>query len=449
MGGPAGRGYDRRVLVASVVLQLAAGLLLGHSYDTRVFLATGYLVGHGHDPYVARDLAAVFHQVGFAASATIGYPPPWPLALGLIERAVAAVTPSLLVYGLAIKLPVIAADIGLAYLVAAILRGRGRALAARRAWTFLLLNPLLLFVGAAWGEIDPIVAALALAALWLLERRRADASALLLALAVCVKPIALPLLPAALVWLAYGGGVAQGGSAGLSRPGARPALAPGLGRAARYLALFLGGVLLLYVAPFYAFGWSRAPFTQSLNAQFVSRGGLSFMTVVRLFRDPLLMQGRWWLLGLLWMPALALGTAALRRGDGGLEDLLRKGSALALVVLLTRAWVAEPNTVLLLPFLTVLVGLGALDRRALRAAWALPLAFAVLNAAPLQLLWVSWPGLMARLLADVGRYGQATLVARAVVVVAWQATGWWVVWCCLRRTRSAVAPAPSATEAAA
>ena len=104
---------------------------------------------------------------------------------------------------------------------------------------------------------------------------------------------------------------------------------------------------------------------------------------------------------------------------------------------------------LLLPFLTVLFGLGALDRRALAAAWTLPLAFAVLNAAPLQVLWVSWPNLMTRLLADVGRYGQATLWARAAVVVAWQAAGWWVVRRCLRRPRSAVAPAPGAREAAA
>ncbi len=440
MAGPDGGGYDRRVLVASLVLQFAAGLLLGHSYDTRVFLATGYLVGHGLDPYVARDLAAVFPHAGFGASATIGYPPPWPLALGLIERIVAALTGSLLVYDLAIKLPVIAANVGLAYLAAAVLRRRGAAVAARRAWTFLLLNPLLLFVGAGWGEIDAIVAFLSLAALWLLERRRADASALLLALAVCVKPIALPLVPAALAWIAFGGRAARDEQA---------ALRPRLGRAARYGALWLGGVLLLYVAPFFAFGWSRAPFTQRLNAHFVSRGGLSFMTVVRLVRDPTLMQGRWWLLGLLWVPALVLATVALRRGDGDLEDLLRKGSALVLVVLLARAWVAEPNTVLPLALLTVLAGLGALDHRALTATWVLPLAFAVLNAAPLQLLWLSWPGLMARLLGDVGRYGQATLVARAAVVVAWQAAGWWIVWRCLRRPRVAVAPVPGAREAAA
>jgi hypothetical protein len=39
---------------------------------------------------------------------------------------------------------------------------------------------------------------------------------------------------------------------------------------------------------------------------------------------------------------------------------------------------------------------------------------------------------MARALSDVARYGDATLIARAAVVVAWQVAGWWIVVACLR-----------------
>jgi hypothetical protein len=403
---------DRRVLVLSIALQLALGLLLGHSYDTRIFMATGYLVGTGHDPYVARNLSAVFPHVGFSVIASVGYPPPWPLLLGLIYRAVYAVAPSLLVYNLAIKIPVIAANIGLAYLVGAILRDRGASAAvSRKAWTFLLLNPLLLYVGAAWGEIDAIVALLALAALALLCARRYDWSAILLALAVCVKPTALPLLPAAFVFLA----------------------ARSLPRAVRYVALGVGGVMLFYVAPFFVLGWSRAPFTQRLNAHFVQQGTMSYMTVVRLFRDPLQMQGRWWLLGLLWIPALAAGVVvALRRGDGGLEDLLAKGVALTLIVFLTRTWLAETNVVLIVPLVLILTSLGALDRRALTAVWLLPLVFTLFNASPLQLLWVAFPATTQTTLDWIARYGDLTLFARAAAVVVWQIAGWWIVVACLR-----------------
>ena len=405
---------DRRVLGLSIALQLALGFVFGHSYDTRIFMATGYLVGTGHDPYLARNLSGVFHHAGFSVIASVGYPPPWPLVLGAVYRTVYAVVPSFLVYNLAIKIPVIAANVGLAYLVGAILRDRGVAPAvSRRAWTFVLLNPLLLYVGAAWGEIDAIVALLSLAALALLYARRYDVSAVLLALAVCCKPTAAPLLPAALVFLA-----------GRSLP-----------RAIRYAALWAGGVALFYVAPFFVAGWSRAPFTQRLNAHFVTQGALSYMTVVRVFRDPTQMQGRWWLLGLVWMAALAVGVVALRHGDGGFEDLLQKGVALTLIVFLTRTWLAETNVVLVVPLVLILTSMGTLDRRALTAVWALPLVFTVFNASPLQLLWVAFPASMQTALDWIARYGDLTLIARAAVVVAWQVAGWWIVVACLRGGR--------------
>ena len=80
--------------------------LLGHSWDTKIFMATGYLVGTGHTPYLARgDLSAVFHHAGFSVISAIGYPPPWPLVLGVLYRGVYAVAPNLIVYNVAIKLP--------------------------------------------------------------------------------------------------------------------------------------------------------------------------------------------------------------------------------------------------------------------------------------------------------------------------------------------------------
>jgi len=448
-----GGARERGVLALSVGLQLVLGPLFGHANDTRVFMATGYLVAHGRDPYLALNLSRVFHHTGFSVIKSVGYPPPWPLLTGLIYDAAHAAGGGLLLYNLALKLPVIAAEVGLAYLVVAILRGNGaEPQACRRAWVFLLLNPFLLYVGAAWGEIDVIVALLALSALWLLWgttpdgaaapsgrggeegsaalRRRGGArasallwrlgpegSALLLALAVCFKPTALPLVAAAVLWLA-----------GAS-----------LLRAARYAAVCLLGVALFYVAPFFVFGWSRAPFTQRLNAHLVLKGSLSFMTVVRLWREPWLMQGHWWLLGLIWLPALVLAVVLAGRGDGSLEDLLAKGTALTLVVFLTRSWLAEPDVVLVVPLALVLTSLGVIGRRAMTALWVVPLLFTVFNASPLQLLWVAWPSASARLLDDAGRYASLTLDARALLVVLWQVTGWWIVVVCLRRRPATLA----------
>jgi hypothetical protein len=418
---------DRRILVLSIALQLALGLLFGHSTDTRIFMATGYLVGTGHDPYVAHNLNRVFHHVLFDVPSAVGYPPPWPLVLGLVYRGSYALVHSLPAYNLAIKIPVIAANIGLAYLVGMILESLGASRAvSRKAWTFLLLNPCLLYFGAAWGQIDAIVALLALAALALLSARRRDSSALVLALAVCFKPTALPLLPAALV----------------------PLMRTSFRRAIRYSCLFLGGVFVFYVAPFIIFGWSRAPFSQHLNAHFVLRGAMSYTTVVRVFHDPLLMQGRWWLMGLVWIAALALGILALRRGDGGLEDLLRMSLGFTMIVFLTRTWLAEANVVLVLPMALVLTSMGALDRRALTALWTLPLVFTLFNTSPLHLLWVAFPDVMEQTLPFAVRHSHGALLAKAAVVVAWQIIGWWIVVTCLRRWPLRAVKRPAAAEGA-
>jgi hypothetical protein len=402
---------DWRVLLLSIAVQLALGLFLGHSRDMRLFMSAGYLVGTGHSPYVARDLTAVFHHISFKAVSTVGYPPPWPLLAGVIYRGTYAIGHDLLVYNLALKLPVIAANIGLAYLVAAVLKSLGTGpQVARRAWVLLLLNPFVLYVGAAWGEIDAIVALLTVSALWLLYTQRNDASAIVLALAVCFKPTALPLLPVALVFLAT--------------RSPRSAL--------RYAAVLGAGAFAFYVLPFLVLGWDATPVRQ-LNSHFIMSGTMSFMTVVRLFRDPLLMQGHWWLLGLAWIPALAVAILALRHGIGDFGDLVAKSVALVLVFFLTRTWLAETNLVLVLPLTLILVSLDRLDRRAFTALWVLPLVFTVFNASPLRLLWVAYPEAMERTLTYAGRYGDMTLLARAALVVAWQVVGWWIVVTCLRR----------------
>ena len=133
----------------------------------------------------------------------------------------------------------------------------------------------------------------------------------------------------------------------------------------------------------------------------------------------------------------------LWRGVGDFGDLWRS-AALVLVFMLTRAWVAEPNVVLVVPLVLVLVSLGELDRRLFTALWVVPLAFTVVNASPLQLLWVAFPDAWRARWRPWPRTRRHSRL-RAALVVAWQVAGWWTVVVCLRR-----APAPAvAREAAA
>ncbi len=409
--------HDQSALLLSIPLQLALALLFGHYYDMRIFMATGYLVGTGQNPYVAQDLTAVFNNSSFQGMTSVGYPPPWPIVLGLLYRSVYTAIPNLLVYNLAIKIPVVAANICLAYLVVIILKNLGAdATVSHRAWVFLLLNPFLLFFATAWGQFDSIVALLSLSSLVLLHAKKSRSSAVLLALALSFKPTALPIFPVALAYL----------------------MGQSLGQTIRYVAVFLISMLLFCVVPFMVFGWNPTPILSNWNAHFTVGGGMSFMTFFELLYDSYQLPGNWWLLGLAWMPAVGVGILALKSGLNGFVDLLKKSTALILVFFLTRTWLSEPNVILILPFVLILTSIGELNSLALAAVWILPLVFTIFNTSPPQLLFPSLPDVMGRMLKLAENWRTARLITRTFLEVPWQVAGWWIVITCFRR-----APAPS------
>jgi hypothetical protein len=407
---------DWSLLLLSIFIQSVLGLLFGHVYDQRIYMATGYLVGTGQNPYLPQDLTAVFHNNLFQGMTSIGYLPPWPLVLGFLYRSVYITIPNLLVYNLAIKIPTIAANICLAYLAAAILKDLGATqVFSRRAWLFLLFNPLLLYTTSAWGQFDSIVALLTLVSLILLDAGMPEPSAILLALSLSFKPTALPVI---LVVLVY-------------------SLGKSPSRAVRYVVIFLTSLLVFCIAPFFIFGWDPAPILGHWNAHFTVGGGISLFSFYELLKDTYVLPGNWWLLSLIWIPALGLAMLGLRHGVAGMRDLLRKSTALILVLFLTRTWLSEPNIVLLLPFLVILVALGEIPPLALTAIWLVPLIFTVFNTSPPQLLFPSFPQAMEKILHWSDEFRSLRLLLRTALVVPWQIAGWWIVVTCLRKKQPA------------
>jgi hypothetical protein len=403
--------HDLPILLLSIAVQLILGLLFGHIYDLRIFMASGYLVGTGQNPYLPQDLSAVFHNPSFQGITTVGYPPPWPLVLGLIYRSTYAMLPNFLLYNLAIKIPSIAANIALAYLAAALIRRLGGdAATAHKAWIFMLLNPFLLYSSAAWGQFDSIVALIALSAVVLLDSGKVKSSAFLLALAISFKPTALPLIPVALFYM-------KGKS---------------IRQVFGYYAILLIGLILFCVVPFFIFGWDPAPILQHWNAHFVVGGGLSFMAPLELIKNTVRLDGIWRLAGLAWIPALGIAAYAMRSGILGFRELLKKSAALILVFFLTRAWLSEPNILLVLPWVLILTSIGELDRLALTATWAVPLAFSFFNTATAQLFFPSLPAIMDQLLKLAETYRTVGLAAKLLLVIPWQVAGWWIVRRCFR-----------------
>ena len=405
------------LLTSSIILQIILALFFGDAYDMRIFMSTGYLVGTGQNPYVAQDLSAVFHNSTFHGITSFGNPPPWSLVLGLIYLCTYKIIPNFLFYNLAIKLPIIAANICLAYLVVHVLNKLGvQEKISRRAWIFLLFNPFLLCTSSAWGQFDSIVALLSLLSLLLLWEGRLTSPAILLALAISLKPTALPLIPVIFVYLA-----------GISWQ-----------RTLQYFAVFTISMILFCVAPFVLFGWNPSIILLHWNFHFTVGGGLSFMTFLEYTKWSYQLPAQWWFLGWLWIPALVFATYAMKPGIKGLKELLKKSVALILVFFICRAWLSETNINLILPLVLILSSINELDRLFLTAVLVLPLIFAFFNTSIAQLFFPSMSGLMDMLLKLAVDFSTARYVIRTIVVVAWLVAGWWIVIRCFRRV-----PAPS------
>ncbi len=410
------------LVAASIALQVVMALFLGHAYDIRIFMATGYLVGTGQNPYIAQDLSNVFHNSGFQGLTTLGYFPPWALVLGLIYLGTYHFIPNFLLYNLAIKIPVIAANICVAYLTVSILKkvGVGEKI-AHRAWVFLLFNPFLLLMSSAWGQFDSILALLSLLTLYQISEGKVICPAILVALAISMKPTALPLIPVILVYL---GGRSIKHSLG-------------------FLAIFSASVVLFCAVPFVLFGWDPSPILQHWNFHFTVGGGLSFMTFLEFTNWSYQLPGQWWVLGWLWVPALGIATFAIKGGVKDLADLIKKSAALIMVFFLCRAWFAETNVLLVLPLVVILAAKNDLNRLSLAAAWILPLIFSLFNTSIDQLLFPTAPGLMDRLLKLAGEFSSLRYAIRTTAVAAWLLAGWWIALRCLHRVSTRQETIPS------
>lgn len=395
------------VLFLSITLQSILALFFGNLYDMRINMATGYWVAAGHNPYVAQDLSAVFHNELFRNFYTIGYPPPWAMVLGIVFKSVYAVLPNFFLYNFAIKIPIIAATICLAYLTAHFLGTLGvEASISKKARNFLLLNPVVLLYSSAWGQIDSVVALFSLSAMILLNAEKVTGAAILLALAISIKPIALPLAPAAFIFLR----------------------SKTQWKMLWFFMVFCTGVFVFCVVPFMIFNWDPSVIFKNWNAHFIVAGCMSFMSISEIWNKTFQIAGLWRFLGILWAFALFGFTAYCSTMKiTGCKELLKLSTVMILVFFLTRSWVSEPNILLLLPFVLILTSIGELDRISFALLWALPLVFSFFNGSLVALLFPSMPEAMISLIRRIDTYRLARLLARSAVIIPWYLAGWWTV----------------------
>jgi hypothetical protein len=373
-------------------------IFLGHYYDQRIFLDTGYLVSAGLNPYQQHLVTVFSNSYLNGLNPIIGYPPPWPLLLGLIYQLTYSPTGNLFLYNFATKIPIIAANIALAYATKAVMEKQHMPQkTVRFTWVFMLFNPFTLLTTVAWGQFDTLVALLCVVGVYLLSQAKTAQSALLISLSFMLKPISFPLL--ALPLLCASKGVLKKAVAA---------------------AVMLAVVLVLWFLPFYLLNWAAPVSSGELSSFFRMAGGMTLFNLVDVFARTSNMPAGLWFLGYLWIPLLAAGFFwVYRRKPRSMVELAECAAVLLLIFFLSRSWLSEQNLNLLFPFLLILVGAGILSLRRFHWMWVVPLAFLVLNASLPQLFFLVYPPVIPLREAFDVDYGTVRLAARFAITIVW------------------------------
>ncbi len=399
---------DELALILSLMIQIPLAVFLGHFYDIRISMGTGYLVVNGLNPYEQHYLGGIFNQEIFQGiTPGIGYPPPWAMMLGLIYLLSYKIIPDLFLYNFAIKLPIIVGNIFLAYAIRNMLLYDMKIdrIKTRRAWLLILFNPFILITSSAWGQIDVIVAFLVILSFHYLNRKMIGISAILLALAVSLKPVALPLLPLPIIYIAR----------------------MSIKNSAKYFMISLASIFVLTILPFYLLDWNPGPVIRNWDYHETVAGGLSLFGFMEALRGTYHIPDSLYLLGFVWIPAVAAGYIFLHPRFNSSEELIRSACSIILIFLLTRAWVSEPNLDLLIPLLTIVLTLNNISRQIYTLAWVVPLIFAFLNTSIPQLFALVYPQVIGDIYTIDLKIRGARLMGVYLIDLLWQVTGWYIV----------------------
>jgi Gpi18-like mannosyltransferase len=391
--------HEILAVILSILVQLPLAVFLGHYYDERSFIDTGYLVSSGLNPYQPHIITVFSNPDLMGVNPIIGYPPLWPLLLGLIYRLSYSITPTLFLYNFAIKIPVIASNIGLAYVTKTVMQKLN--LPQKKvqfAWLFLLFNPFTLLTTTAWGEFDTLIALLCVASLYFLSKGVIKKSALLLALSVVLKPISLPLLGLPLLF---------------STPKNRQ-------KNLIYILILLAVIVSLWFLPFNLLSWMEPSSPSQLTSYFRMAGGMTLFNVVEIFQKTATIPTGLDFLGYIWILALLLGYYIIYRNPPKtMNKLVESAVVLLLIFFLTRSWLSEPNINILLPLLLMLFGFGKINSKTLNLAWIIPFIFLFLNYAVPQLFFLVYPQIISAIGTFDLQIGISRVIARFAVTVLW------------------------------
>ena len=340
-----------REVFFSLALQAGVGAFLAHGYDFRVSYVAGRNVASGLSPYEGGLVEGVLAEGYGGHVQGIGETPLWPLYLGI---AYVLSGGQILLFNLVLKIPIILANILLAFTM----------LRLGRDGRYFLYNPFPLLVSVAWGKPDNIAALLAVTALTATSPLRSPLAA---AASLMVKPLTVTVAPAYLA------------------------------RHRHSVVSIASAVVFsaaLFILPFTALGWRLDTLLNGLSNWLKPAGGISPFNLVEAvygFGYYTLPKGLEWV-GLL-APAsiLLLAVLALLIPPKSLEGVFRLGLLSSSLFLSLRPWVSEQNLLIIHVFHILVCG------KLPKTLWAIPLSFAAANLAIPQTLFLIRPSIINEL----------------------------------------------------
>jgi Gpi18-like mannosyltransferase len=370
-------------------------------------MITGYLVDSGLNPYQPQGIIEVFsHPLLQGLIPRFGYPPPWTFVLSLAFQLSYRLIPNIFLYNFMTKIPIILANIGLAYLVRHILiKSKTVKGKAQFAFIFLLFNPFTILTSSAWGQFDTVTALICVASLYLLNKYKTTWSALTLALAFSIKPIILPLLGLPLLY---------------KNP-------------KKSLSILIIATFTFFILPFLIIGWQLPLASDELTTHFRAAGGLTFFGIIEIFYQSMILPQTLEILGFLWIPALIVGYYYIYRYPPKSQtELFQKSILLVLIFFLTRSWLSEPNINLILPLMLIAYSTKKLTFRNFHFAWIIPLIFMFFNYSIPQLLFLPYPTIITELTLLDTQIGTIRLVGRFIISIIWQIFAWNLIYRIIR-----------------
>lgn len=393
-------------LLASLSLQSAIGLFLGHQYDLGIFLTAGYVVSKGLAPYGIFPARDIFNIPGsYEQLPGIGYPPLWGLYLGLAYVSVYSPTSNIFLYSLAVKLPSILSNIALAFIVERIALKEGvEEQVSKKTFYFFLFNPFMIYISATWGQFDSLVILTSLVAMNDLFQGRTRRSAFLLALSVSLKIIPLVLGPLFLLFIKRNNSMR---------------------RNLQFVLIFITCTLLMSYGPFRVFGWDPNIILRNPSYHFQRAGCLTLFNILELLFHATSLPRDWEFLGYMWIPSLLLGYYLLSKTSlNSRMDIYRWASSLLFVLMLSRTWVSEQNVILLIPLIMLHAVVNLRRWVFVQLTWIITTMFTILNATPFQMFFLLSlePSNILKMFDQ--SYLDYRLILRFITVIPWTVLGW-------------------------